>query len=111
MFHLREFSAGALVAPLNAGYNRFMPSVSQTIRVKVLFFGRLKEVLGCAEESLELAGNANIEAVFAAYVARFPQLHQYRSSLVASCNREFAAWNTALHAGDEIAFLPPVGGG
>ncbi len=88
-----------------------MPSISQTIRVKVLFFGRLKEVLGCAEESLELAGNANIEAVFAVYAARFPQLHQYRSSLVASCNREFAAWNTTLHAGDEIAFLPPVSGG
>jgi molybdopterin converting factor subunit 1 len=88
-----------------------MPSVSRTIRVQVFFFGRLKEVIGRAEESLEVAGNSNVESLFAAYAARFPQLQQYRSSLVASCNREFAPWNTALRAGDEVAFLPPVSGG
>jgi molybdopterin converting factor small subunit len=88
-----------------------MPSVSQTIRVQVFFFGRLKEVIGRAEESLEVAGNASIESLFAAYVARFPRLQQYRSSLVASCNREFSPWNTTLRTGDEVAFLPPVSGG
>jgi molybdopterin converting factor small subunit len=30
---------------------------------------------------------------------------------VASRNQEFAAWNTPLRAGDEVAFLPPVSGG
>jgi molybdopterin converting factor subunit 1 len=88
-----------------------MPYVSQTIRVQVFFFGRLKEVIGHAEESLEVAGDASIDSLFAAYAARFPQLQQYRSSLVASCNREFAPWNTPLHGGDEVAFLPPVSGG
>jgi molybdopterin converting factor subunit 1 len=86
-------------------------TVSPTIRVKVLFFGRLKEIAGRAEESLDVQNHADIEALFAGYAARYPDLQQYRSSLVASCNREFAAWSTALHTGDEVAFLPPVSGG
>ncbi|HSY31001.1 MAG TPA: molybdopterin converting factor subunit 1 [Verrucomicrobiae bacterium] len=88
-----------------------MPSVSQSIRVKVLFFGRLKEILGRSHESMDLAVESNIESLFAQYAARYPELQQYRSSLVASCNQEFAPWNTTLHAGDEVAFLPPVSGG
>ena len=88
-----------------------MTPVSQTIRIKVLFFGRLKEIAGVSEESFELSSGADIEALFAQYATRRPLLSQYRSSVVASCNQEFAAWATALHSGDEVAFLPPVSGG
>lgn len=88
-----------------------MPSVSQSIRVKVLFFGRLKEIAGSVQESMDLSAGADIESLFAQYAARYPELNRYRSSLVASCNQEFTPWNTVLHAGDEVAFLPPVSGG
>jgi molybdopterin converting factor subunit 1 len=88
-----------------------MPLVSQTIRLKVLFFGRLKDVVGHAEESLDLADASTLEQLFAAYAARVPELAKYRSSVVASRNQEFASWDTPLHSGDEVAFLPPVSGG
>jgi molybdopterin converting factor subunit 1 len=88
-----------------------VPSVSQSIRVKVLFFGRLKEIFGRTQESIDLAVESNIESLFAQYASRYPELQQFRSSLVASCNQEFTPWNTILHAGDEVAFLPPVSGG
>jgi molybdopterin synthase sulfur carrier subunit len=86
-------------------------TVSKTIRVKVLFFGRLKEITGRAEESIESADAATIEQLFALYTVRNPELAKFRSSLVASRNQEFAAWGTQLHSGDEVAFLPPVSGG
>ena len=88
-----------------------MPTAAPTIRVKVLFFGRLKDIVGRAEESVDLAEGALIEALFARYGARHPELARYRSSLVASRNQEFAAWSTPLLSGDEVAFLPPVSGG
>lgn len=88
-----------------------MPAVSQTVRVKVLFFGRLKDVVGHAEESLELAEPSTLEQLFGACAARCPELSKYRSCVVASRNREFAAWDTPLRCGDEVAFLPPVSGG
>lgn len=88
-----------------------MPGVSETARIKVLFFGRLKEVVGRAEDSVELPDGAPIEALFLRYGASHPELALFRASLVASRNQEFAAWSTPLHSGDEVAFLPPVSGG
>lgn len=75
------------------------------------FFGRLKEIVGHAEDSVELPDGAPIEALFAHYGSNHPELARFRGSLVASHNQEFAAWSTPLHSGDEVAFLPPVSGG
>jgi molybdopterin converting factor subunit 1 len=95
----------------SAGYNSLVSLSSQTARVKVLFFGRLKEIVGQGEDSVELPDGAPIEALFSLYGASHPELARFRASLVASRNQEFAAWNTPLHSGDEVAFLPPVSGG
>jgi molybdopterin converting factor subunit 1 len=90
------------VTPLNT---------TTSVRVKVLFFGRLKEIAGGPEEHVEVAPGSRIEDLFATFVARQPEFSSYRRSLVASRNQEFAAWNTRLESGDEVAFLPPVSGG
>lgn len=79
--------------------------------VKVLYFGKLKELSGSAEESVELRDGARIEDLFAVCAEARPEMRKFRRSLVAARNREFAAWDTALQAGDEIGFLPPVSGG
>ena len=100
-----------LAAIVPQGYNSPVPTAARTIRVKVLFFGRLKEIVGRAEESVDLAEGAHIEDLFARYGASHPELARYRGSLVASRNQEFAAWSTPLLSGDEVAFLPPVSGG
>ena len=88
-----------------------MEKAAPAIRVKVLFFGRLKEIVGLAEHCIEVAAGGSLEELFSRYTARHPDLARYRSSLVATRNQEFTAWNTLLHAGDEVAFLPPVSGG
>jgi len=113
---LRQICSRALAARCAAGYNSLVSSVAPSnvktsIRVKALFFGGLKEVAGRAEESVELAPGSRIEDLFAHFISRCPELSRYRGSLVASRNQEFAAWNTPLESGDEIAFLPPVSGG
>jgi molybdopterin converting factor subunit 1 len=88
-----------------------VPSVLPTIRVKVLFFGRVRELTGLTEESCEVGEATTLDGLFQTYIKRFPQLSGFRSSLVASRNQEFAAWDTSVASGDEIAFLPPVSGG
>jgi len=100
-----------LAAYARSRYNSLVPPVSQSVRVKVLFFGRLKDVFGRSEESLDVNDASTIEQLFALYSERVPELAKYRSSVVASRNQEFAAWDTLLRSGDEVAFLPPVSGG
>ena len=88
-----------------------MPAVSTTVSVRVLFFGRLRELSGISEEQSTVPQGSTLADVFAVYSKRFPNLDGFRNSLVASRNQEFASWDTPVAAGDEIAFLPPVSGG
>jgi len=81
------------------------------MRVRVLFFGMLKDIVGQPEDSLEMPEGATLESVFARYSERFETLRKTRSSILFARNREFAAPETALAENDEIAFLPPVSGG
>jgi MoaE-MoaD fusion protein len=81
------------------------------MRVRVLFFGALKEIAGRAEETVEVPAGATLEDVFAIYSERFETLRERRSSTLFARNREFAPGDTQLTEDDEIAFLPPVSGG
>jgi molybdopterin synthase sulfur carrier subunit len=94
-------------------YNPQVPATTHTntIRLNVLFFGRLKDAIGHAQESIEIPSDSRIEDLFAHCAARYPALAEHRTAIAVSRNREFAAWTTPLQPGDEIAFLPPVSGG
>ena len=81
------------------------------MRVRVLFFGRLREIVGRAEDDAELVDGSRVEDLFERYGQRYPELAGFRGSVVASVNQVFSDWGMALKAGDEVAFLPPVSGG
>jgi molybdopterin converting factor subunit 1 len=100
-----------VVPACTARYNSQVPSPELPIVVKVLFFGRLREIVGRSEVSVHLSDGSPIEALFARFASSHPDLADFRRSLVASRNREFAPWTATLHSGDEVAFLPPVSGG
>jgi len=88
-----------------------MPSVLPKVRVKVLFFGQVRELTGLSEENGEISDGATLADLLESYIQRYPRLAGFQASLVASRNQEFAAWETRITGGDEIAFLPPVSGG
>lgn len=81
------------------------------MQVKVLFFGQLKDVVGAAEEQVELPEGASVENLLAHYQQRFPRWQQFRPSLAVAVNQEYADATAPLRGGDEVAFLPPVSGG
>jgi MoaE-MoaD fusion protein len=81
------------------------------MRVRVLFFGQLKDIVGATEESAELSEGARLDDLFERYGRRFPRFAEFRPSIAASVNQEYADAKTALANGDEVAFLPPVSGG
>jgi molybdopterin synthase catalytic subunit len=77
----------------------------------VLFFGQLKDIVGVAQEDAELSEGSRVEDLFERYGQRFPKLAEFRPSIAASVNQEYAGWRATLASGDEVAFLPPVSGG
>jgi molybdopterin converting factor subunit 1 len=81
------------------------------VRIRVLFFGIVREIVGLREEAIEVPGGSRLQDVFAAYAQRFPKLGEASASIVLALNQQFAPSAAAVNDGDEIAFLPPVSGG
>jgi len=81
------------------------------MRVRVLLFGQLKDIIGRQEDSLDLDSGARLSAVMAHYSDRYPKFQGLRSSIACSINQEYAQGSSALSEGDEVGLLPPVSGG
>jgi molybdopterin synthase catalytic subunit len=81
------------------------------VRVKVLFFGMLRDIVGRAEEQIDVEEGARLDSVFDRYAHQFPKLGALASSIVLACNHQFSDRSALIRDGDEIAFLPPVSGG
>ena len=81
------------------------------MKVRVLFFGILKDVAGRGSDLLSLPDHASLADVFTHYEKLSPQLGGFASSIAISVNQQFAELDSKVKDGDEIAFLPPVSGG
>ena len=81
------------------------------MRVRVLFFGMLKDLAGRASDVIEVRDGASIRDVLAHYQARIPRLRESLPSLAMAVNQQYADADMELKSDDEVALLPPVSGG
>ena len=82
-----------------------------TVRIRVLFFGVIRDVVGLREDTLDIPDGGSLGSVFEHYAARFPRLREMASSTVLALNQQFSSPDAPLAEGDEVALLPPVSGG
>ena len=85
------------------------------MRIKVLFFAALREQVGVASEEIELPGGKSTVAALRSHLARrggaWESALSERKLLRFAVNQDMVPPGTALKAGDEVAFFPPVTGG
>ena len=81
------------------------------MRVRVLFFGILRELAGKATDEIDLPEGASIRDAIARYETQIPRLKESLSSIALAVNQQYAGPETKLSANDEVALLPPVSGG
>ena len=81
------------------------------MRVRVFFFGMLKDLAGKVSDIVELPEGASMRDLLAHYEAQIPRLKQVLPSLALAVNQQYAGPDAKLKSGDEIALLPPVSGG
>lgn len=90
-------------------------SAAQAETINILYFARLREAFGVASERLVLprtiatagALQAHLHARGGAWAVELASDRPVRVAV----NQVIASADTPLHAGDEVAFLPPVTGG
>ncbi|MFN3347033.1 MAG: molybdopterin converting factor subunit 1 [Candidatus Bipolaricaulaceae bacterium] len=80
------------------------------MRIKVLLFASLREIVGASEIVLDVP-EGTVEDLLAHLVREHPALRSHLPHVRVAVNRAFVGPKTPLRPSDEVALLPPVGGG
>jgi len=81
--------------------------------IKVLFFGRLRELLNCSQlefVDFEQGTVAQLRLELANKGSQWAEFIEGNNAL-AAVNQEMVEENSMIKSGDEVAFFPPVTGG
>jgi molybdopterin converting factor subunit 1 len=79
------------------------------MRITVRFFAISREMAGAERQTYTLPEGATLEDLQAQLFAAYPALEAQRVCF--AVNLTYAPLETTLHEGDEVACIPPVGGG
>ena len=81
------------------------------MRVTIRLFARLRDLAGAGELVREVPDQATVQTVWNTLTGELPSLVEYERTMSVAVNAEYSRMATAVHDGDEVAFLPPVSGG
>ena len=81
------------------------------MNIRIRYFASFREITEQNEEILTLPEGATISEVRTQLLARYPRLQPIMERSVCAVNRGYVPADTALHDGDEVVFIPPMGGG
>ncbi len=84
---------------------------NERMEVRVKFFAAPREAIGVGEIEMELAVGTTVEELIELLAEEYPVLRAYIRFIRVAVNRVYADAQTELHDGDQVACLPPVGGG
>jgi molybdopterin synthase sulfur carrier subunit len=82
-----------------------------TIQIRMRYFASLREIVGAQEEMLSVQEGTSVAEARALLLERYPRLERALARAVCAVNRAYMPPETTLREGDEVAFIPPVGGG
>jgi molybdopterin converting factor subunit 1 len=90
---------------------RFRVGYSVWMRVSVLYFGVLKDLVGHGRTEMNLAEGASVAELLEAHRELAEGRERLWESIAVAVNQEYARAGDVLRDGDEVALLPPVSGG
>lgn len=109
-----QFSAGRPVLPFGSRARPTvwrLPDNELLMRITLLTFGILRDLLGKTDGSLELPAGATVDDVVERCRAEAPESGGLWSSIAVAVNQEYVPGTHRLAEGDQVALLPPVSGG
>jgi molybdopterin converting factor subunit 1 len=81
------------------------------MRIRVLYFGVLKDVMGRGHAEVDLTEGTSVAELLVSLRGSERAAGLVWDSLAVAVNQEYARAGDVLKDGDEVALLPPVSGG
>jgi molybdopterin converting factor subunit 1 len=81
------------------------------MKIRIRYFASLREITGQNEELLMVDERTSVADIRALLVTRYPRLQPILERSLCAVNRGYVTNETVLHEGDELVFIPPMGGG
>ncbi len=81
------------------------------MKVRLLFFAVLRDIIGKGEEEIDLPEGTRAADVWNRLRQRHQQLAGYERPPMTAVNEAYVSADQLLREGDEVAFIPPVAGG
>ncbi len=81
------------------------------MKIHIRYFASLREITEQGEEVLDVPTGASVITVRKDLIARYPRLQPIMQRCINAVNRRYVDVETTLQDGDELVFIPPMGGG
>src|SRR5437879_372295 len=81
------------------------------MHIQIRYFASLREITGEGEEQLSVPDEATIADVRTMLLTRYSLLRPILERCVYAVNRHYVPAERILKEGDELVFIPPMGGG
>ena len=81
------------------------------MKINVRLFSIYRDIVGVGEMTIEAAEKTTNIDILETLLHEYPRLRLYEKTLVIAVNREIVDLGMKLRDGDEVAIMPPVGGG
>jgi molybdopterin converting factor subunit 1 len=81
------------------------------MNIRLRYFASLREVIGQSDAVLTLPEGTRVADVRALLLERYPGLRTVMERVLSAVNKSYVPFDTELYEGDELAFIPPMGGG
>jgi len=80
------------------------------MKITVLLFGILKDIVGANSLEIQVENASNIDNLKAIFLEKYDNLNSFSNFSIA-VNEEYVHLKSILKSGDIVAFIPPVSGG
>lgn len=85
-------------------------SAVNKIPITIQYYASLRERVGKSSEHMEISLGTNLQQLYDDLQLKYGLVHKISKFRVAA-NDRFVEWSYLVQAGDDIVFIPPVGGG